>query len=146
MKFSNQAQYAVTLMEELARQRGDSYLPLSHVAKENHISYSFLRKIAALLKAKNFVIAEEGLGGGYRLTRSAETISLGEILRAIDEPIVDEPCCDNQGANHQCQKSVCPFCGALYNFQKVVEETFGKVTLDKLAKGELSCVKLLKKS
>lgn len=146
MKFSNQAQYAVVLMEELARQKGEGFLPLSQVAKKNRISYSFLRKIAAKLKAEKLVIAEEGLGGGYRLARSAEAILLCDILKAIDEPMVDEPCCDNRGSNHQCQKSVCSFCGVLYNVQRVVEKTYGQLTLNVIAKGELSCVNLLKKS
>ncbi len=48
----------------------------------------FLEGILTILRREGVVVSQRGLGGGYRLARPAEEISLAEIVRAVDGPLV----------------------------------------------------------
>lgn len=67
-----------------------------------NVPYTHLVKVAHQLGQQGFLITNKGAGGGLRLARAAESISVGEIIR-ITEPgdsVVD------------CHSQPCPLAGA----------------------------------
>jgi Rrf2 family nitric oxide-sensitive transcriptional repressor len=67
-----------------------------------NVPYTHLVKVAHQLGQQGFLITTKGSGGGLRLARSAESISLGEVLRVIEpgDAVVD------------CNSQPCPLAGA----------------------------------
>ena len=88
MKLTTKGRYAVTAMMDLAlHQSEDEHVSLKSIANHQEISVAYLEQIFSKLKAGGLVNGARGPNGGYRLSRPAETISIFEIIDAVDEPI-----------------------------------------------------------
>jgi Rrf2 family protein len=98
-------QYALRAIFELAKHRGKGPKKISEIAEVQAIPLRFLEVILGQLKGSGLVESKRGFYGGYSLTRSADKISVGEVLRFMDKPLGPEKC----GA---CvSTSNCPFSG-----------------------------------
>jgi Rrf2 family transcriptional regulator, cysteine metabolism repressor len=86
MRVSAKAQYACIAMLEMA---GNTQQPqlfqVKNIAHAHGISSRFLVQILLQLKAHGLVRSLRGAAGGYQLARSPETISLAEVINAIDD-------------------------------------------------------------
>ena len=98
-------QYALRAIFELAKHRGKGPKKISEIAEVQSIPLRFLEVILGQLKGSGLVESKRGFYGGYSLTRSADKISVGDVLRFMDKPLSAEHC----GA---CvSTSNCPFSG-----------------------------------
>lgn len=87
MKISAKAEYACLAVLALAQPRPDgSPVRIREIADENAIPERYLVQILLQLKGAGLVHSTRGASGGYRLARPPETISLREVLTAIDGP------------------------------------------------------------
>jgi Rrf2 family transcriptional regulator, cysteine metabolism repressor len=87
MKLSAKVEYACLAIIALARHRPEEPPIRARVIAEGyHIPENYLAQILLQLKAAGLVYSTRGAAGGYRLARPAESISLGEVLTAIDGP------------------------------------------------------------
>ncbi len=99
MKLTTKGRYAVTAMLDLALHAGSDPITLADVAKRQDISLSYLEQLFARLRRKALVASVRGPGGGYRLGRSADEISIAEVITAVDESVDTTRC----GGSHNCQ-------------------------------------------
>ena len=87
MKLSAKAEYACLAVIALARSSSDDQpVRIREIASGCKIPERYLVQILLQLKAAGLVFSARGAMGGYRLARSPERISLGEVLTAIDGP------------------------------------------------------------
>jgi Rrf2 family protein len=87
MKVSAKAEYACLAILALARQRvSDPPVRIREISEAHGIPERYLVQILLQLKGAGLVSSTRGAAGGYRLARSAASISLGEVLSAIDGP------------------------------------------------------------
>jgi len=75
--------YGLMIMIELAG-HPDEIVSLSGLAKNMHISSVYLIQIARSLIRAGLIKSKEGAGGGYFLSRSADKISILEIIEALE--------------------------------------------------------------
>jgi Rrf2 family protein len=68
----------------LARAEADGYVTVKTVAKAQGIPPKFLEQLLLTLKRAKYVRSLKGQGGGYRLAKPADSISLAEIIRLFD--------------------------------------------------------------
>ena len=85
MRLSTKGRYAVTAMLDLALQGGEGPVTLAEISETQGISLSYLEQLFACLRGKNLVRGVRGPGGGYYLGRTAEAISIADIICAVDE-------------------------------------------------------------
>lgn len=97
MIFTTKGRYGLRAMVDLALYAGSEPASISSIAARQDISEGYLEQLIARLKSAGLVESVRGVGGGYRLARSAEDINVYEILSAlegglhpIDCPEVDE--------------------------------------------------------
>lgn len=89
MRISAKAEYACAAMLELAASFGDPHpVRIKAIAEAQGISARFLVQILLQLKTAGLVASVRGAAVGYQLARSPEAITLGQIIRAIDDPRV----------------------------------------------------------
>ena len=90
MNISARCDYGCRAVVELTRQEGSGE-PLSAVAiaGRRHIPEKYLVHILLQLKRAGLVRSIRGAQGGYLMGRPAETITLLDIVRAIDGPVLD---------------------------------------------------------
>ena len=86
MKLSTKGRYAVTAMLDLALNANNgNKVTLADISEFQGISLSYLEQLFARLRQTKLVSGTRGPGGGYKLSRSANEISIAEIIHAVDE-------------------------------------------------------------
>ena len=101
MRLTTKGRYAVTAMLDLALHRGGGPIALADIAQRQGISLSYLEQLFSKLRRRSLVASVRGPGGGYNLARDASTISVAEVITAVDENVDTTRCA---GA-HNCQNN-----------------------------------------
>ena len=81
MIVSTRGRYALRVMLYLARSCGDNYIPLKDIAAAEDISLKYLEGIMSSLSKAKLVDGAHGKGGGYKLAKSPDKYTVGDILR-----------------------------------------------------------------
>jgi Rrf2 family transcriptional regulator, cysteine metabolism repressor len=85
MKISARAEYACLALSALASRRDESVpMHIRSISKAHRIPERYLVQILLQLKGAGLVISTRGAAGGYRLARPAATISLCDVLAAVE--------------------------------------------------------------
>jgi len=94
MKLSTRGRYALRAMIDLAQIQCNNSKPISlrDISKRQEISLQYLEQLFNKLKKANLVKSIRGAGGGYLLAKEAERINAGNIIRAVEGPIVLVDC------------------------------------------------------
>src|SRR5688572_14529900 len=87
MKLSTKGRYAVMAMVDIGQQSGNRPVSLADIAERQEISQEYLEQLFGKLRKNGLVESARGPGGGYRLARDPEDITIGEIIVAVDEPL-----------------------------------------------------------
>ncbi|HFE37884.1 MAG TPA: Fe-S cluster assembly transcriptional regulator IscR [Gammaproteobacteria bacterium] len=96
MRLTTKGRYAVTAMLDLSINYQKGPITLSDISKRQGISLSYLEQLFSKLRKNGLVDSARGPGGGYRLSRNADEIAVGEIITAVDEKI-DATNCSGKG-------------------------------------------------
>lgn len=88
MRVSAKAEYAVRACLELAARAGEPPVSVETLAVAQGLPVSFLERIVADLRRGGIVVSTRGASGGYRLARPAEGVTLADVIRAVDGPLV----------------------------------------------------------
>ncbi len=89
---TQRAKYAVKALLVLAAEYPDDPVLIADVAERGAIPRKFLEGILLSLKNRGLLHSRKGRGGGYRLARPPDSISLGEVIRLMDGPLALIPC------------------------------------------------------
>ena len=84
MNISVKGEYALQAIFDLAAQKPGSPIKISDIAKRQNIPQKFLELILSSLKQGGFVISRRGAEGGYLLARSADAITIGQVVRFVE--------------------------------------------------------------
>ena len=87
MRLSARADYALRAAIELA-DSGEGHVTAEQLAKAQKIPAKFLEAILTQLRRAGLVRSQRGPDGGFWLARPADEISLADIIRAIDGPLL----------------------------------------------------------
>ncbi len=88
MHVTAKADYAVRAVVELAHSGQESPRKVDEVAQAQRIPVSFLENILTQLRSAGVVRSQRGPEGGYWLARPAEEVTLADIIRAVEGPLV----------------------------------------------------------
>ena len=97
MRISSRCEYGLRAMIYLARDAGDDPVPLAEIARNEEMPVAFLERILARLRQGDLVCSTRGASGGYRLSRPASSISVAEIVTAIEGPLSLVGCLPDEG-------------------------------------------------
>ena len=100
MRLTTKGRYAVTAMLDLAINEKLGPIRLAAISERQGISLSYLEQLFANLRRQELVDSVRGPGGGYRLHRSADAISVAEVIAAVNED-TDATRCGGKG---DCQE------------------------------------------
>lgn len=100
MRLSSLADYAVVMMSAAARHCGQAKMNATTLSGETGIPLPTAQKLVSRLSAAGLLESTRGTGGGVRLARPPATISLADVIEAVEGPIAMTACSDT-GA-HDC--------------------------------------------
>ena len=129
-KLTRKADYAIRLMIDVGAQPG-ARIGTAEIATRQQIPYQFLRKVAQSLVAHGLLTAERGAGGGLSLARPAESISVLDVVSAIDVPCLNHCTIDPS----QCdRRHVCAAYPVWSEVQREIERVLGGVRISDLVR------------
>ena len=95
MEITQQADYAVRAVLELALRPEGERVSTDEIARQQNIPAAFLTKICARLASAGILVTQRGVNGGIRLARTPDRITLLDVIEAIDGPITLNRCARN---------------------------------------------------
>ncbi len=93
MRFSQQAQYAICGMFDLAYNGEATPVQVRVIGERQRIPGHYLEQIFQRLRRAELVRGKRGPGGGYVLARPPASITLRDIVEAVEGPLVDALAC-----------------------------------------------------
>ncbi len=135
LRVSTKGEYGVRIMVDLARNYGGRPRSLTDISQTEGLPLAYLEQLVKLLREATpaLVVSTRGAHGGYKLSRSPEQISMGEIVRVLEGPIAPMIC-----ATEGEMSQVCNFldsCKTKVLWAKVrdaVAQTLDRMTLAEL--------------
>jgi len=85
MYISTKTGYALRAMIELALTEDEQPLSITELANRQQLPSKYLERLFALLRKSELVISRKGTKGGYLLARKPETITLQDVMHAVEE-------------------------------------------------------------
>ena len=99
MRLSTKSRFAVTAMIDVALREDRGPVSLAAISERHHISLSYLEQLFSKLRQQALVESTRGPGGGYSLARSADKITMADIVSAVDASADGENAANGEGAN-----------------------------------------------
>ena len=131
MKISTRGRYALRFMIDLARYGNGPYALLRDIAARQRISLKYLEQIATALGKAGLIKSIRGPQGGYRLTRSPQEYTVGDILRLTEGDLAPVPCAAQDPAD--CPRSEdCATLPVWRGLNRVINEYLDGITLQDL--------------
>jgi Rrf2 family protein len=88
MRVSAKSDYALRALIELASRAEGSPVSAEELGRLQEIPHGFLQAILADLRRAGVVMSQRGQSGGWRMARDPETVSVADVIRAVDGPLV----------------------------------------------------------
>ena len=99
MRLTTKGRFAVTAMLDLAMKEADKPVTLAGISERQSISLSYLEQLFSRLRRSGLVKSVRGPGGGYRIAKKLDQVSVSEIISAVDE-LIDATQCGGQENCH----------------------------------------------
>lgn len=135
MRLTTKGRFAVTAMIDLATREAEGPVTLAGIAERQRISLSYLEQLFGKLRRYKLVSSVRGPGGGYRLARDMNRITVADIIVAVDEPLDATQCGGKQNCHdeHRCMTH-----DLWTNLNKRMYEYLDSVTLGNLVMREIA--------
>lgn len=129
MEISKKLDYALRMMCEVARAGEGSVVSVREVAEKNNIPYSFARTIQHEMVQNGLLLTTRGSHGGMRLATSPATLTLLDIVEAVEGPVysLDKQCRDAS------PEAFPQFASVWEELARLVRGCLASVTLEQLA-------------
>lgn len=138
MRLTTKGRFAVMAMADLAMRGENTPVTLSAISERQKISLSYLEQLFGKLRRSNIVESVRGPGGGYNLAKSAEKITIAEIIVAVDEPL-DATKCGGK-ANCRGEKNSCITHELWMGLNEKILEYLSAITLKQLVDDPQKCI------
>ncbi len=132
MKLSSKTKYGLKACHFLGMNYPDNTVSASTLESYVSVSGKYLEKIMRMLSARQIVCATRGASGGYYLARPPKDITVGEIVRALEDDMEIIECVKADG---KCK--CCPSSGVWKKLHKGINEILDSMTIEQMIKGEL---------
>ncbi len=142
MKLSKKGEYALKALIELAigYERGEAVTLIEDLATRKGIPQKYLEQILLGLKNDGILVSKRGVGGGYTLSRPPESITLGQIIRAVEGPLAPINCV-SASAHVSCpDESSCGLYSVMLEVRNAVAGVLDNTSLKDVARRTLDLI------
>jgi Rrf2 family protein len=91
MKITAQEEYGVRCLLRLARVGEGQALTIPEIAEAEKLSDPYVAKLLSVLRQAGLIASVRGRTGGYHLAKPPAKVRLGEVMRALGEPLFEDP-------------------------------------------------------
>ncbi len=137
MKISTKGRYALRMLVDISAHENDTFISLKEISDRQNISKKYLEQIVPLLTKNGILRTNRGNKGGYALARSADEITVGEVLRATEGSLAPVACLEYE--ENDCPRA--GMCDTLFVWKglyKVISEYLDGITISAIAEKSVS--------
>lgn len=128
MKISTKGRYALRMLVDLAEHQSEGFVALKDIAGRQNISKKYLEQIVPVLNNSGFLQTNRGYQGGYRLSRTPDKYTVGDILRLTEGSLAPVACLEN--SPNLCERqNECATLHVWEGLYKVINEYLNGITL-----------------
>jgi len=98
MRLTTKSRYGTRLILDLAVNAKEGPVPLGDVSRRQNISLKYLEQLISKLKKAGLVKSQRGPFGGHMLDKSPNEISVGDIVRTLEETTAITDCAERDEA------------------------------------------------
>ena len=133
MRISAKGEYAILAILDLSLSyEKEDVRTLEEISNDQTIPHPFLVQILLELKRAGLVESRRGAGGGYRLARHPKNITLGEVIRLVDGPLLPFKCANNTPVdNNDCaHHGNCVLSSVWADVRKAIKGVIDNITFE----------------
>ena len=136
LRLSKKADYALMAIKHLAQKRDVSSTSAREIAEQYDIPIELMAKVLQRLVRMQLLASTQGTRGGYMLGRPAASISVADVIEAIDGPFTVTACSTDK---HDCEQfNKCSIRDPLWRIRQRIAAALGTVTIAEIAAENLS--------
>lgn len=134
MKFSTQEEYGLRCLLRISKANSANGLTIPEMSQMEGLSTAHVGKILRILRLGGFVDSTRGQTGGYKLTRPAAEIIVGDVLNLLGGKLFESSFCDDHsGLETICTHTIdCSIRSLWKTVQTLLDSMLGKMTLQDL--------------
>jgi Rrf2 family protein len=135
MRVTAKSDYALRALIEIARRDDGAPVSAEELGRLQDIPHGFLQAILADLRRAGVVIAQRGQSGGWRMNKDASDISVADVIRAVDGPLVSVYGLRPEAVNYNESAGVLQH--VWIAGRHALRDVFEQVSVQQLAEGKL---------
>ncbi len=132
MKLSSKTKYGIRACHILGSVYNTATVSATDLEKRIGVSSKYIEQIMRKLSSRDIVMANRGANGGYTLTREPREISIGQIVRALEDDIEIIECV-SKDAKCKC----CPSSAVWKKLHNGINDLLDSMNLEQMIKGEI---------
>jgi Rrf2 family protein len=138
MKFSAQEEYGLRCLIRIGKSNSPNGLTIPEISQLEGLSEAHVGKILRILRLGGFVESSRGQTGGYKLSRPANEIIIGETLSVLGGKLFESGFCENHsGIETICTHTIDCSIRSLWSIiQNLLDGVLSKTTLQNLLGSE----------
>ncbi|MEZ3496083.1 MAG: Rrf2 family transcriptional regulator [Lachnospiraceae bacterium] len=129
MRVSTRGRYALRMMLDLAMHENGEYIALKDISARQGVSVKYLEQIVSVLSKADMLKSVRGPQGGYKLAKSPDSYTVGDILRVTEGSLAPVACLD--APQNGCPRAAA--CTTLGFWQELYDAVCGVVDYTTLA-------------
>ena len=131
LRLSKKADYALIAMKHLAQKSGAPSTSAREIAEQYDIPIELMAKVLQRLVRTGLLVSTQGTRGGYTLGRPSATISVADVIQAIEGPFTVTACSTD---NSDCEQyGKCSIRDPLWQIRERIVAALGTVTIAEMA-------------
>jgi Rrf2 family protein len=136
LKISKLTDYGLLAAVYLARHSGE-VASAREIAEFYHLPVPMITKVLKTLHQSELIDSQRGSGGGYLFNGDAESVTLGNLIEALEGPwdLVECETTDDRGHATCAIRVACPSRRFMFGINRAVKGAFEQVTLGDLTRG-----------
>ncbi|TYL49729.1 Rrf2 family transcriptional regulator [Nocardioides sp. BGMRC 2183] len=135
MRVSAKSDYALRALIEMADRPDGRAVSAEELGRLQEIPHGFLQAILADLRRAGIVISQRGQSGGWRMARSPGDVSVADVIRAVDGPLVSVYGLRPEAVSYNDSAEILQH--VWIAARRSLREVFEQVSLQQLANGTL---------
>jgi Rrf2 family protein len=136
LRLSKKADYALIAMKHLAQHSGAPSTSAREIAEQYDIPIELMAKVLQRLVRTGLLVSTQGTRGGYGLNRPSASITVADVIQAIDGPLTVTACSADKNDCEQYGK--CSIRDPLWQIKERIVEALGTVTIAEMASEQVT--------
>lgn len=102
MRLTTRSRYGTRLLLDIALNQDRGWVNTTDIARRQKISQKYIEKLITGLRRGGLLESKRGPFGGHKLAKPAMDITVGDVVRALEEKVALTQCAEGEAICGEC--------------------------------------------